>query len=564
LFYMSRWRGAGLFVLLAAAFLIVNRGAYKGYFQDDEIDNISWTRLLSPQDFAQALITPRLADNNFRPVGHFYFREAAGFFGLDFPKYVFVIQLVHLLNVWLLWLLARRVGAKPWAAAAACCFFAFHMALFDAVWKPMYIFDLLCATFCLASILLYAQRRWLLSLFALWLAYKAKELAIMLPLVLACYELWFGNRRWKVLVPFFVVSLSFGLQGLLRNPNQNDEYQFRFGPSVWARTSSYYASRILLTPYLGFLLPAVALGIGRNRRTWFGLAAMALFFFPLLFLPGRLFSAYCYLPFTGLALALAGLADALHPSIVAVFFLLWLPVDYASLRAERRATLAQDDEARAWMTAFAQYAAAGPRPDVFVYSGAPEGFASWGVAGAIRYWFPIPNPEVHAIEEPAASQAFQHSRVALLAWDQERHRLEIVPHTPQSRDASFVEMNRTTPVWQLEQGWYSLEAGYRWIAPSASAHLWRPQAARRFRLRVNVGPELLEKAGPVTVSVWIADQKLDSRRFTERGWQEAVWEIAPAPAGPVAIRFQASPGYRPPEESRELGIAIGGFGFVPN
>jgi len=31
---------------------------------------------------------------------------------------------------------------------------------------------------------------------------------------------------------------------------------------------------------------------------------MALFLAPLLFLPGRVFSAYCYLPFAGLAIAL--------------------------------------------------------------------------------------------------------------------------------------------------------------------------------------------------------------------------------------------------------------------
>ena len=95
-----------------------------------------------------------------------------------------MLQAFHLLNVWLLWLVARRLGAPPFAAAAACLFFGLHMALFDDFWKPMYIFDVLCATFCLLSLWCYASERWVLSFAAFWLAYKSKELAVMLPAVL--------------------------------------------------------------------------------------------------------------------------------------------------------------------------------------------------------------------------------------------------------------------------------------------------------------------------------------------------------------------------------------------
>ena len=66
------------------------------------------------------------------------------------------------------------------SAALATFFFAFHMALFDALWKPMYVFDLLCATFCLAAMLLWTGGRWVLSFACFWLAYKSKELAVML------------------------------------------------------------------------------------------------------------------------------------------------------------------------------------------------------------------------------------------------------------------------------------------------------------------------------------------------------------------------------------------------
>ena len=144
---MSKRAGLLLFVAFAALFLTVNRDAYRGYFQDDEIDNLSWAPYLSTMDFVKGALTPRFQPNNFRPVGHYYFHAAEQLFGLDFPKYVAVIHAIHLVNVWLLWLLARRLGAKPFAAGAACAFFAFHMALFDNFWKPMYVFDILCAAF---------------------------------------------------------------------------------------------------------------------------------------------------------------------------------------------------------------------------------------------------------------------------------------------------------------------------------------------------------------------------------------------------------------------------------
>ena len=74
----------------------------------------------------------------------------------------------------------------------------------------------------------------MLSFALFWLAYKSKEPAVMLPAVLACYEWWLGERRWKRLVPFLLVSLSFGLQGLLLNPSQDHDYAFRFGlPALW-------------------------------------------------------------------------------------------------------------------------------------------------------------------------------------------------------------------------------------------------------------------------------------------------------------------------------------------
>src|SRR5262249_47537252 len=156
-----------------------------------------WIPYAPASEYLKTALSLRFQAENFRPVGHYYFHLSEYLFHMDFPKYVAIIHALHLLNAWMVWLLARRLGASPLAASAGAVLFTFHMALFDAVWQPMYVFDILCASLCLASILLYSHRDWVLSFVAFWLAYKSKELAVMLPAVLACYEVWFGKRRWK-------------------------------------------------------------------------------------------------------------------------------------------------------------------------------------------------------------------------------------------------------------------------------------------------------------------------------------------------------------------------------
>jgi hypothetical protein len=421
---MSHRRGLALFLLFAALFLLANRSAYSGYFQDDEIDNISWTPYLTPIDYLKGVATPLPYANNFRPTGHFYFGAVEGIAGLKFPVYVAVIQAIHLLNVWLLWLVVRRLGAGYLAAAAACLFFGVHMALFDNFWKPMYVFDVLCAGFSLASLYGWMRGRWVLSFLAFWLAYKSKELAVMLPLLLACYELWFGKRQWKPLVPFFLVSLSFGVQSMMLNQGRDNEYTFRFTLAAIARTLPFYAGRVFLVPYLGFAVPLFVL-FARNRRTWFGLTAMALFLFPMLFLPGRVFSAYCYLPLTGLAIALTGVAESTSPALVATFVLLLIPLNFRELRRNSRETLGRDDEVRIWMSGVGRFAAANPKVDAFVYSGLPAGFHGWGAEGALKYFYKRGDIVIRSSADADVAAARAGRRPAVLQWDPWHKRLDI-------------------------------------------------------------------------------------------------------------------------------------------
>ena len=559
---MKRWTGLALFLLMAVLFLIANRGAYKGYFSDDELDNLSWAPHVPLADFAKALVTPRFMTGNFRPVGHFYFRLAGRAFGLDFPKYVFPIHAVHLLNVWLLWLLIRRLGGTPFAASAGALLFAFHMAVFDLYWKPMYVFDLLCATFCLASLLLWTHGRWVLSFAAFWLAYKSKELAVMLPFALACYEYWLGRRRWKPLIPFAAASLSFGLQGLLFNPHRDDEYAFRLDRSSLWNTSRFYAGRILLLPYAGFAVPFLPAFL-RDRRVWFGVAVLLLFFVPLMPLAGRRFGAYCYVPLIGAAIAFSGIADRGHRLFVAIFLLAWIPFNFLHLRLNRRQALAMADENRRYVAGVADFARTSPAMRQFIYDGRPFALHPWGIQGALACVYRRSDIALAGVEDREAHAALASGQpVAVLSWDPGARLLSIAARNPGTPDASYIRMDRRTPIWQLDEGWYPLEGGFRWTKPSATAQLFRPPGARRFELKVNIGPDLIRDMGGTEVRVFLDGVPLGARRFTANGWQAVRWDLPPGPAGSVRVGIEAQP-YRPSnEDPRLLGVAVVGFGFV--
>jgi hypothetical protein len=420
---MSKRTGWILFLLLAVVFLFFNRGAYQGYFQDDEINAMSWTRFGPTSAFIKGALQP-LYKYCFRAVGFYFFHVTEGWFGLDFPKYVAVIQAIHLLNVWMLWVLLRRLGAQVFPACVAVAFFALHAALFDAFWKPAFIFDLLCATLCLASTLFWIRGRWILSFILFWLAYQTKELAVMLPLVLVAYELWFGTRRWKPLVLFVAASFSFAFQALILYPVPSGDYSFHFTPSTLLQTAGYYGSQVFLVPLLAFVLLPIGARMAPNQRTWFGLTVLLLYFVPLLFLPGRIEAAYCYLPFTGLAVALAGIAENRKIWQVAVVCLVWLPLDLYWLQSDATVKLRREADIRVWITTARAFAKVRPEVVDFAFEGNPESFRPFGMSGTFKY-FTGRNTSVVWLNSPEGAKLLQEKRGAILRWHADQHQLEI-------------------------------------------------------------------------------------------------------------------------------------------
>jgi hypothetical protein len=560
---VSKRAGWSLVLAAAAQFLLLNRPAYQGYFQADDLDTLGWARDVSSGTFVKAVLTPRFSAVNFRPVGAFYYYVMENSFGLDFPKYLVPLHALHLLNIWLVWVLARKLGLGPVAASAGAFFFGFHAALMDAWWKPMYVFDLLCGTFSLLTLVLYLYDRWILSLLSFWLAYKSKELAILLPAVLAVYELWLGGKRWKRLVPFFAVSLLFGFQAAMDQSHRSTEYELRVALPAQLTTINFYGSQLFFVPYAWLVLLALPFFI-RDRRLWLGLAAMAVLIAPLVLLPGRLFAVYWYVPLIGAAIVLAAFAQGRRRSAIAALFLaLWVPWDYLHFRELRRLNQRQERQYRAYATEVQNYARLNPEQRLFVWDYLPDGFHVQGVSGALKCAYPHQDVRALYIDDPGSEELVQEGAATWLHWSVVFNRLEPVRFVPLPQPAPYLTMNTKMPGAQLTSGWYRLDWDYRWTKPDATAVLTRPARAAIFQMVACAAPPQIAALGTIDVQVLLNGRPLGHHAFTAPDCETLRWPVPDGPAGTVAIRFHTAPPYpTPAPDTRVFGIIVKAFGFA--
>jgi hypothetical protein len=554
---------AALPVAALVLFWIANRGAYKDFFQADSLDNLAMMQSLGYGELFLPLLVPRVGVNNFRPVGMLFFKLMGRQFGLWFPPYAVALQLLHILNTGLLIWLLLRLGLTFLAACAGGLFFLFHMALFHVLWEPMFAFDLICCSLCLLSFLAYIDGRWIVSFLLFWLAYRTKENAIGLPAVFFAYEWLLGDGKWKRLIPFFALSMVLSIQALINNAVRESDYTLRFDPaSIW-KCIAFYAKQLLLVPYAGLAILAVPL-FTRNRRMWFGFAWFCILIAPMLLLPGRLFSAYLYVPLIGLAMFLATLAEWQPKLVIAVLLALWIPWNFVNLRWLRKAELARADTARQYVANVAKAAQKYPGIRTFLYHDIP--MESYTIPAVVRLIQPASEDvKVLAVDDPGAPKAVQSQPVVLLDWQPTPVPGSVVTlaHTRDAPDASFIVMDRGTPLWQLGRGWNLADRGpYRWIEPSATARLTRPADASQFELTVNIFPEFFKYVPKGHVRVSLDGHPIGERDFDRPGVEVVRWNLAKAPAGVVRVDFETQPGFRTEAGGNLFGLSFGNFGFV--
>lgn len=552
----QRAQAAAAILILALLFLIANRGAYQGYFSDDDLNNIGWTRVLPASTMAEGLLLPRYYLQHFRPVGHGTFALLANTAGLDFRWYVALLHVLHFATCLALWRLLLRLDLPPAAAASGAIFLLFQMTLFDALWKPMYLFDVWCGLFCVLSLWAWTSQRFWLSFLAFWLAVKSKEHAVMLAAVIALYEWWTGTRRWIKLAPLAAVAAIFAIQAVWMNRSAAPDYTLRPTPAALTTTIAFYAARLWILPML------LAAGWPDWRARW-GAATAILLLLPLLALPTRLFAAYLYAPMAGAAITAAVAASRTGWRIALLFFCLWLPYNFQQLRAARRAELTTAMQNRAYVQGVLEIPPRLPEIRRFIHDGAPPGMKPWGIEGALRIAYQRMGIEVLPADTRGLAAKIADQPVALLSWEPLANALHAVARRPGDPDASYLETGRFMPVWQLLDGWYEAESTFRWAKPRATARLLKPEWAREFEVRVNVGEGFLKEAGPPRLTILVNGQPLGETQFTRSGWQTARFPVPPGAAAPAEIEFRSAL-YKPASgDPRTLGIPIGAFGFLP-
>jgi hypothetical protein len=262
----------------------------------------------------------------------------------------------------------------------------------------------------------------------------------------------------------------------------------------------------------------------------------------------------------GLALMAATVADLPRfTPVVALLCVLWIPWNIVQLRRNRSYTLAADNEVRAYVSALVDYSRKSPRTRTFVFDGLPTGFHSWGTEGILLYLFGQPNPALYSIDDKEAAPALKLDDVALLRWNPNQRKLAVLLNKTLE---PYLTFDRQAPPWQLGEGWYSQEDGFRWIAPHAGARLGHPpDAARDFELIVNVSSEQI-RTGPISVAVALNGVALGDRQLTAAGIQSLRWPVQPPYGETIDVEFRITPEYRPSNgDTRRLGAAVVAFGF---
>jgi hypothetical protein len=148
--------------------------------------------------------------------------------------------------------------------------------------------------------------------------------------------------------------------------------------------------------------------------------------------------------------------------------------------------------------------------------------------------------------------------LAVLYWDNVAHRLE--PVVRQGPLLGYIQIGPRTPVWQLGEGWFSLEGQYRWTRPHATAELERPENTSEFELKVIVNDLYLERVHQSHVRLTLNGVPSGGVDLKEAGVFTFRVKVPPAPAGRTEVAIDADPPY---PGNEPMGIAVMSFGFPP-
>jgi len=314
-------------VFIAGVFIFCTWFSLGTRLSEDDIMNLNFAWLPSWQSLAFALVVP--FTHFYRPAGSLLYRLIFDLFGVNFLPFRIAIMLLMLANIYLVYCLAQRLSQSREVGAMSALLYSFHGRLIDLYRNTGTLFDVLCATLSLSTLLWYVAVRqqgrtihgwdWLKFLVLFITALNAKEMAGAIPILLLVYELiWFRRLTVKTAAPALVAGVltalaaygrtSFG-SVLYGNPGYAMTFTFGHFTSHWGEllNAMLYRNEPGLAAWavgsIFLLLFAIAL-IGRRKDLWFSLAFALLGPLPVIFIPWRGFFVMC-LPWAGWAMFMA-------------------------------------------------------------------------------------------------------------------------------------------------------------------------------------------------------------------------------------------------------------------
>lgn len=588
-------------------------------------DDFAWLTLRNHvtdlHSFWWAMFAP-LAQGTIRPWSERGFFMAFSYlFGLRALPYRLFVFLNEFANIILVMLIAGKLTKSELAGFLAPFFWLANIALITPMaWSSAYN-EIQCCLFLLLSFylfLLYTETGERKFYWAQWvtfvLGFGALEINVVYPAIAALYALLFARRYFRSTLPMFGVSAIFAIADRLaassQGPNFYYEMDFRPGSLVWMfklywtlmlGISRYgvvedlpagwvHAATILLT------LAIVSFAAWQIwKHQWLPLFLIGWFLIvlgPLLPLHNHLTEYYLTIPAIGMAiLAAYGLsltwkrgwiATAIAVALSLVYFVPSVSAVHAGMisyfdRADRVRALVQS-------VAYAKHIHPGK---MILLKDVDDGLFWAGVSDSPFRFFgwtdvllvPDSRPLVHEDPHLQPVDGYFLSELPTLravnsgaaeVYEVEGRKLrnvtKIYATTINSRPppplAHSIDVGIALFNDQLGEGWYRLEAGYRWSGKHAVVYLPGPSAAgQKLRLHGYVTEPQL-KRGSMHLTITVDGHALPASVISGPKTDFTLYYDLPnetigLPKMEVALTVDRT--FQPPGEMRNLGLAFGEF-----
>jgi len=261
-------------VLLAVYFFRLTRPSLHVYFSPDDLMNLYRSWIFPAGALLKANLLFFLNSGFIRPMGSVWYRliyDVAGFHPFWFHAANLAILLA---NAWLTYAVARPLAGSREAASLTALGMSYQPRLASLYFDTGFVYDVLCYFFLFAALVLYLGARernerlrpwrWA-TLFVLYIcALNSKEMAVILPPLLAAYELvYHAPQSWRLaslrdwllresraavlagaVAVLFLIGRSMGTSALTTGA----AYRPSFTWSQFTRTSGHFLGDFLHTP----------------------------------------------------------------------------------------------------------------------------------------------------------------------------------------------------------------------------------------------------------------------------------------------------------------------------